>query len=144
MKFVLGHEIGHHILRHTTLDKRYIVSKFIPELNASPEQLDEFAADNFGFDLLIRGMKEINSHFLFAPLIVILMLAIRDDCPEKSSKEHPSLRDRYLNLLSKISEVDKNLATRFQEILNEIASWIRNSYNDQFVHWKTEWWKGTY
>jgi len=143
MKFVLGHEIGHHILRHTASDRKYIVSKYRPvSLNVSPDQLDEFAADSFGFDLLIRGMKKINSYILFAsPLIVILLLAIRDDCPEKSSKHHPSQRDRYLNLLSKISEVDEGIAEKLQDTLDEVASWIRNRYNNQIVHWTTEWWK---
>ncbi|MGV2967154.1 hypothetical protein [Paenibacillus sp. AGC30] len=143
MKFVLGHEIGHHILSHTASDGRNIVSKFKPDsLTYNALQLDEFAADNFGFDLLVRSMKkEINVYFLFAPLMVILLLAMRDKCPEQSSPEHPSLRDRYLNLLSKVSEVNEGIANKFQEILNEIASWIRDYYNE-LGHWKTEWWKG--
>lgn len=143
MKFVLGHEIGHHLLSHTASDGRNIVSKFKPvSLTHNAMQIDEFAADNFGFDLLMRGMKkEINAHRLFAPLVVILLLAIRDKYPEQSTPEHPSLRDRYLNLLSKISEVDEGIANEFRRILNDLNSWIRDFYTE-LGYWKTDWWKG--
>ncbi|NMO96311.1 M48 family metalloprotease [Paenibacillus lemnae] len=143
MKFVLGHEIGHHLLKHTATDGRNIVNKFKPMiLTHNAMQLDEFAADNFGFDLLVRGMNPLipNPHFLIAPLIVILLLAIYDESPEQPSTDHPSLRDRYLNLLNKISEFNEYLANIYQEILNEIASWIRD-YFSNFIHWRTEWWK---
>lgn len=60
MKFVLGHEISHHFLKHTESNGRNIVSKFIPtDVTFNQFHLYEFAADNFGFDLMIiRGMKE--------------------------------------------------------------------------------------
>lgn len=61
MKFVLGHEIGHHLLKHTASDGRNIVKKFTPMiLTHNAMQLDEFAADNFGFDLLVRGLNPIS------------------------------------------------------------------------------------
>ncbi|MFF2856553.1 hypothetical protein [Peribacillus sp. NPDC058002] len=139
MSFVLGHEIGHHFLNHTGSNGRNIISKFIPtDVTFNQLHLDEFAADNFSFDLLIRGMKEKNANTLFAPLMVIFMLAIYDKTPEESSQTHPSLRDRYLNLLSKVSEQDEKLALSLQSIMNELASWINDILKG---HGKTEWWR---
>ncbi|MFS0883173.1 hypothetical protein CHH83_26270 [Bacillus sp. 7586-K] len=139
MSFVLGHEIGHHFLKHTESDGRNIVSKLMPkDITSNPLHLDEFAADNFGFDLLIRGMKERNDNTLFAPIIVMLMLALFDKTPEEPSQEHPSLRDRYLNLLRKMSEHNEVVALNLQQIFNEIATWINDALGN---HWRTEWWK---
>ncbi|WP_240948548.1 hypothetical protein [Bacillus sp. RO1] len=139
MSFVLGHEIGHHFLKHTESNERNIVSKFIPKnVTSNQLHLDEFAADNFSFDLLIRGMKERNDNTLFAPLIVILMLALYDKTPEEPSQTHPSLRDRYLNLLSRVSEHNEVVALTLQRIFNDVATWINGTLRG---YWKTEWWK---
>lgn len=139
MSFVLGHEIGHHFLKHTESKGRNIVSKFIPIDNTSNQyRLDEFAADNFGFDLLIRGMKERNDSVLLAPLIVMLMLALYEQNPEEPSEEHPSLRDRYLNLISRISEQNYEIAVNFQKRFDGIATWINVARGG---YWETEWWK---
>ncbi|MGE7762264.1 hypothetical protein [Peribacillus sp. NPDC097895] len=141
MKFVLGHEIGHHFLKHTESNGRNIVSKFIPtDVTSNQLHLDEFAADNFGFDLLIRGLKERNDNNLLAPLIVILMLAIYDKTPEEPSQDHPSLRDRYQNLLSRVSEHNEKAACGLQQIFNNVATWINYSLRES-GYWKTEWWK---
>lgn len=142
MKFVLGHEIGHHFLKHTESNGRNIVSKFIPtDVTFNQLHLDEFAADNFGFDLLIiRGMKEKKENYLLAPLIVILMLAIYDKTPEEPSQNHPSLRDRYLNILSRVSEINEKVASELQQIFNYVASWINYSLRES-GYWKIEWWK---
>ncbi|MFL0364629.1 ImmA/IrrE family metallo-endopeptidase [Pseudobacillus sp. 179-B 2D1 NHS] len=140
MKFVLGHEIGHHFLKHTESNGKNIVSKFIPtDVTSNQFHLDEFAADNFGFNLLIRGMKERNDNKLLAPLMVILMLAIYDRTPEEPSQCHPSLRDRYLNLLSRVSEHNEEVAFGLQQIFNYVATWINNTVHGSY--WKTEWWK---
>ncbi|MEY8735586.1 hypothetical protein AB9M92_25950 [Peribacillus frigoritolerans] len=139
MSFVLGHEIGHHFLNHTESNGRNIVSKFIPtDVISNQLHLDEFAADNFSFDLLIRGMKETNENTLFAPLIVILMLAIYDKTPEEPSQTHPSLRDRYLNLLNRVSEHNEVVALKLQRSFNDVATWINVTLRG---YWKTEWWK---
>lgn len=140
MKFVLGHEIGHHFLKHTETNGRNIVSKFIPtDVTFDQMHLDEFAADNFGFDLLIKGMKERNDNKLLAPLMVILMLALYDKTPEEPSQYHPSLRNRYLNLLSKVSDHNEEIAANLQQIFDEVATWINRTFYDGY--WKTEWWK---
>jgi hypothetical protein len=139
MSFVLGHEIGHHFLKHTESNGRKIVSRFIPtDVTCNQLHLDEFAADNFGFDLLIRGMKDRNDNTLFAPLIVILMLALNDKTPEEPSQDHPSLRDRYLNLLSRVSQHNEVVALTLQGFFNNVATWINNTLRG---YWKTEWWK---
>lgn len=140
MKFLLGHEIGHHFLKHTESNGRNIVSNFIPtDVTSNQLHLDEFAADNFGFDLsIIRGKKESNKNFLLAPLIVILMLALFDKTPEEPSQTHPSLRDRYLYLLSRVSEINEQVASELQQFFNFVASWINASLRG---YWKTEWWK---
>ena len=67
MKFLLGHEIGHHFLKHTESNGRNIVSKFIPtDVTFNQLHLDEFAADNFGFDLsIIRGRKRDNDNTFY-------------------------------------------------------------------------------
>ncbi|WP_137791936.1 hypothetical protein [Bacillus sp. E(2018)] len=139
MSFVLGHEIGHHFLSHTESKGKNIVSKFIPtHVTFNQLHLDEFAADNFGFDLLLRGMKKRNDNTLFAPLIVIILLALFDKTPEEPCQTHPSLRDRYLNLLSRISQHNEVIALTLQRIFDDVATWI----NVTLVgHWKTEWWK---
>jgi len=139
MSFVLGHEIGHHFLKHTESNGRSIVARFKPEdVTYDKLHLDEFAADNFSFDLLIRGIKERNDSTFLAPLIVILMLALYDKTPHESSQTHPSLRNRYLNLLSRISEQDPVVASNLQQIFNHVATWINVSLGG---YWKTEWWK---
>ncbi|WP_407728524.1 hypothetical protein ACJMCD_28170 (plasmid) [Priestia megaterium] len=140
MSFVLGHEIGHHFLKHTESNGRNIVAKFMPpDGTFSQLHLDEFTADNFSFDLLIRGMKERNDLTLFAPsLIVILLLALYDKTPQEPSQTHPSLRDRYLNLLKRVSEQDEEVASKLQQIFNHVATWINVALDG---HWKTEWWK---
>ncbi|ART78502.1 hypothetical protein B4U37_01925 [Sutcliffiella horikoshii] len=139
MSFILGHEIGHHFLKHTESNGRNLVSKFIPtDVTYNQRYLDEFAADDFGFNLLIRGMKKRNDNTLFAPLIVILMLALYDKHPEEASQYHPSLRDRYLNLLSRVSEHNEAIALTLQRIFNDIATWINHTL---LGYWKTEWWK---
>lgn len=139
MSFVLGHEIGHHFLKHTESNGRNIVSKFIPkDVTFNQFYLDEFAADSFGFDLLIRGMKERNDNTLLAPLIVILMLALYDKTPEEPSQEHPSLRARYLNLLSRMSEHNEEVSLGHQRIFNDLATWINGTLGG---YWKIEWWK---
>lgn len=139
MSFILGHEIGHHFLKHTKSNGRNIVSKFKPtDVTSNQLHLDEFAADNFGFDLLIRGMKKRNDSILFAPLIVILTLAIYDKTPEEPSETHPSFRARYLNLLSRVSEHNEEIALTLQQIFNDLATWINGNLGG---YWKTEWWK---
>ncbi|MFF2154445.1 hypothetical protein ACFVVQ_03950 [Paenibacillus chitinolyticus] len=140
MKFLLSHEIGHHFLKHTESNGRNLVSKFIPtDATSNQLHLDEFAADNFGFDLsIIQGKKESNKTFLLAPLIVILMLALFDRTPEEPSQTHPSLRDRYLNLLSRVSEVNEQVASEHQHFFDFVASWINGLLPG---YWKTEWWK---
>lgn len=139
MSFVLGHEIGHHFLKHTESNGKNFVSKFIPtDVTSNQMHLDEFAADNFGFDLLIRGMKKRNDYTLFAPLIVILMLALYDKTPEEPSQTHPSLRDRYLNLLSRVSKHNEVVALTLQRIFNDVATYINFTLRG---YWKTEWWK---
>lgn len=139
MSFVLGHEIGHHLLKHTESKGRNIVSKFKPtDVTFNQLHLDEFAADNFSFDLLIRGMKEKNHSTLLAPLIVILMTAIYDRTPEQPSQSHPSLRDRYLNLLNRMSEYNQEVALNLQQFINDVASWINYTLGG---YWKTDWWK---
>ncbi|MFD1735411.1 hypothetical protein ACFSCX_02435 [Bacillus salitolerans] len=141
MKFVLGHEIGHHFLKHTESTGRNIVSKFVPaDVTSNQLHLDEFAADNFALDLLISGMKERNDNNLLAPLIVLLMLAIYDKTPEEPNQSHPSFRDRYLNLLSRVSEHDEKVASGLQQIFNNVATWINYSLSES-GYWKTEWWK---
>ncbi|PEC68249.1 hypothetical protein CON62_07165 [Bacillus toyonensis] len=131
MSFIIGHEIGHHILKHT-------------ESDASPERkrLEEFEADNFGLDLVIKGMKIRKKNYLFAPLMVILMLALAEAKPDEPSEEHPSLKDRYLNLLSKLSEYDKELAQELQQNFQWLAAWIYKTpiFSNQKNYWDTEWW----
>ncbi|GKS12938.1 hypothetical protein YDYSY3_39380 [Paenibacillus chitinolyticus] len=140
MKFLLSHEIGHHFLKHTESKGRNLVSKFIPtDVTSNQLHLDEFAADNFGFDLsIVQGKKENNKTFLLAPLVVILMLALFDKTPEEPSQTHPSLRDRYLNLLSRVTEVNEQIASENQHFFNFVASWINKLIPG---YWKTEWWK---
>jgi hypothetical protein len=70
--------------------------------------------------------------------MVIFMLALYDKTPEESSQTHPSLRDRYLNLLSRVFEQDEKLALSLQAIMNELATWINDILKG---YWKTEWWK---
>ncbi|WP_255294727.1 hypothetical protein [Bacillus thuringiensis] len=131
MSFIIGHEIGHHILKHT-------------ESDASPERkrLEEFEADNFGLDLVIKGMKIRKKNYLFAPLMVILMLALAEAKPDEPSEEHPSLKDRYLNLLSKLSEYDKELAQELQQNFQWLAAWIYKTpiFSNKKNYWDTEWW----
>ncbi|PHA57892.1 hypothetical protein COF07_11810 [Bacillus wiedmannii] len=131
MSFIIGHEIGHHILKHT-------------ESNATPDRkrLEEFEADNFGLDLVIKGLKRREKNYLFAPLMVILMLALTEAKPDEPSEEHPSLKDRYLNQLSKLSEYNKELAQELQQIFQILAEWIYKSsiFSNEKDYWDTEWW----
>ncbi|WP_231692002.1 phage exclusion protein Lit family protein [Bacillus cereus] len=131
MSFIIGHEIGHHILKHT-------------ESDAAPERkrLEEFEADNFGLDLVIKGLKRREKNYLFAPLMVILMLALAEAKPDEPSEEHPSLKDRYLNLLSKLSEHDKELAHELQQNFQKLATWIYKGpiFSSQKDYWDTKWW----
>lgn len=138
MSSILGHEIGHHFLKHTESNGRNIVAKFIPtEVTFNQLHLDEFAADRFSFDLLIKRMKEKNDNILFAPLMVILMIALEEN-PEEPSQTHPSLKNRYLNLLSEVSKHDEAVALRLQETFNHVATWINIALGGR---WETEWWK---
>lgn len=131
MSFIIGHEIGHHILKHT-------------ESDATPERkrLEEFEADNFGLDLVIKGLKRREKNYLFAPLMVILMLALAEAKPDEPSEEHPSMKDRYLNLLSKLSEHDKELAQELQQNFQRLAAWIYKGpiFSSQKDYWDTKWW----
>ncbi|MCU5256281.1 hypothetical protein OCD90_10915 [Bacillus pacificus] len=131
MSFIIGHEIGHHILKHT-------------ESDATPDRkrLEEFDADNFGLDLVIKGLKIREKNYLFAPLMVILMLALAEAKPDEPSEEHPSLRDRYHNLLNKLSEYNKELAQELQQIFQFLAEWIYKSsiFSNEKDYWDTEWW----
>ncbi|WP_342047677.1 hypothetical protein [Bacillus sp. OTU530] len=131
MSFIIGHEIGHHVLKHT-------------ESDATPERkrLDEFEADNFGLDLVIKGLKRRKKNYLFAPLMVILMLALPEAKPDEPSEEHPSPKERYLNLLSKLSEYDEELAQELQQIFQKLAAWIYDGtlFSNQKDYWDTEWW----
>ncbi len=144
MDFIIGHEFGHHILKHTDVNEKSIVSKFMPtDITSNQLHLDEFAADNFGLELVISSMKKRKRNTLFGPLMVILMLALGDKEPEKPSDTHPSFKDRYLNLLSKLTEYDEELALKLQKIFEDLAAWI---YDDELFskkkgYWDTEWWK---
>ncbi|PER45203.1 hypothetical protein COL26_20305 [Bacillus thuringiensis] len=131
MSFIIGHEIGHHILKHT-------------ESDATPDRkrLEEFEADNFGLDLVIKGLKRREKNYLFAPLMVILMLALAEAKPDEPSEEHPSLKDRYLNLLSRLSEYNKDLAQELQQNFQRLAAWIYKGpiFSSQKDYWDTKWW----
>lgn len=131
MSFIIGHEIGHHILKHT-------------ESDAAPERkrLEEFEADNFGLDLVIKRMKIREKNYLFAPLMVILMLALAEAKPDEPSEEHPPLKERYLNLLKKLSEYDEELAPKLQHHFLTLAAWIYDDdlFSNQKDYWDTEWW----
>ncbi|MCE4052105.1 hypothetical protein [Bacillus sp. Au-Bac7] len=144
MSFIIGHEIGHHFLKHTESIPRNIVSRFIPtNVTSNQMHLDEFAADNFGFDLVIKGMKIRNKNTLFSPLMVLLMLALGDEKPEEPSQNHPSPRDRYLNLLSRLSEYDEEIALSLQLIFNDLATWIYDDdiFSKKKGYWDTVWWE---
>ncbi|MCU7667491.1 hypothetical protein [Bacillus thuringiensis] len=131
MSFIIGHEIGHHVLKHT-------------ESDATPERkrLEEFDADEFGLNLVIKRLKSREKKYLFAPLMVILMLALAEAKPDEPSEEHPSPKERYFNLLNKLSEYDEELAQELQHHFQTLAAWIYDDtlFSNQKDYWNTEWW----
>lgn len=145
MDFIIGHEIGHHVLKHTDKSKKNIASKFIPTtLNINQSHLDEFAADIFGLELVISSIKKRNRNTLFAPLMIMIMLALAEEKPEEPNDTHPSFKDRYLSLLSRLNEYyGEEVAMKLHKIGNDLAAWI---YDDELFskkedYWDTEWWK---
>lgn len=136
--FVIAHEIGHHLLKHTELSNKGLVSNLAQDYkHMNNEQLDELAADNYAFELMMKDHKEYSISQLLSPLLVLIILAFNDSDPARNSLEHPSLKTRYLNLSNLIFHKDKKKAEIVQSLFNDVASLL----NHRNKYWSTDWWK---
>ncbi|KAA9023560.1 M48 family metalloprotease [Niallia endozanthoxylica] len=139
--FIVAHEIGHHFLKHTDQNKDSILpfrSNNIRGGNINHEY--EFAADEYALSLMLKSNEEggFKIEYLAGPLIAILTLALEDECLDKSSDTHPSLKDRFFNIKDKIKsycseEEYETLFALTDRIINYIHE-IKNPWNGN------KWW----
>lgn len=140
--FVLGHEIGHHFLKHTNKPNNSITpfrNYHIRGGNINHEY--EFAADEYALSLMLKGNKEESRKFeyLAGPVIAIITLALEEQSPDKSNNSHPSLKDRYINIKNKIQDYcsEEEYETLFI-LIERIIQYIHEAVDP----WNNnEWWK---
>jgi hypothetical protein len=134
-KFILGHEIAHHLLGHTGKDNdgsQYLQS-LLTNNNVSTSgtemHLKEFQADALAF-LLISGytrnlsmdLKRAEDLLADATIGSLLMFIILEQLTSNkiSSKSHPSAEDRYNHCLSILHSLENNqFALSFLEDLEQ-------------------------
>ena len=148
--FVVAHEIGHHLLKHTVVkeDSMMITYKndFIDMIGTNIDHEYEFAADDFAVDFFLKDKRyelynkerKIDLNYLTSPLYVMLALALDTNDPTAVDGDHPPIRDRYLKLLSKLS----NYCTEGEiKLLKEIFRDIVQGIQDMYKPWIKVWWE---
>lgn len=140
--FMLGHELGHHALKHSaqSIQKNCLANENTPTYEFDKNQWhEEFAADAFGYRVLARmleGGPEIDPlhHFVYSfPFAPLLLFDICSRLEHKASQfrgttfmdgagyTHPPLAQRRKALIStfQINESD-NLYGYMREALDEL------------------------
>jgi len=107
LSFVIAHEIGHHLLKHTETSKNMMLNNLPQIVPLNTDHAKEFAADKFAVELMIKYYSKNNKRYsptyMMAPLFVLLVFALQQD-PEKYSDTHPAVKERYKNLLLTLKE----------------------------------------
>ncbi|MFB6367703.1 hypothetical protein ACFCP7_27450 [Paenibacillus elgii] len=106
--FVIAHEIGHHMLRHTE-------NSLQPNMNIRGGNINheyEFCADEFALRLMykrvaIESNDDFSMEYLLGPVFVILAMALNDLNPQLPSQDHPSIADRYRNINNNMNKYVK-------------------------------------
>jgi len=146
--FLVAHELGHHLLKHTEVRDKGIMLDYIPNIKSyNINHAYEFAADSFAIDLMLKDKRyegreqserKISLDYLTSPLYVILSLAVETNDPTLASDTHPSLKDRYLNMISKIKEYCTDQEALILEgIFEQIANLIKITNKN----WNKNWWE---
>ncbi|WP_200961627.1 ImmA/IrrE family metallo-endopeptidase [Paenibacillus sp. Soil522] len=144
--FVIAHEIGHHFLKHTKNSHKFMQSnRRIPGFNVNHEW--EFAADAFALNLMFSN-KDNEKRLLFntdspvyfcGPVIAFLAIACGDNSPCEASESHPSIRDRYLNMME---EIKKYCGSSDYTFFNKLVSKTQSAINKKDQPWgNAVWWK---
>ena len=101
--FVISHEIGHHILKHTSIAENTSIKKFIslPSDFSNNHKL-EFEADLFAaksLSLLRNTTTYYDEYIVYiAPLLSLSSFGLLFGDSTEDSDTHPSISKRYLNL----------------------------------------------
>lgn len=141
--FVIAHEIGHHFLKHTEINNKFIKpyrDMYIRGGNINHEY--EYAADDFAIDLMLKNKSNLKIEYLAGPYLVMLALALEDPTPQFSCDSHPSIKDRYGNIKSRIASKYEN--KEHIEVLDALSSRVTEFINitTKPERWKgREWWK---
>jgi len=138
--FIVCHELGHHILGHTTTKKikKTIFSEdkehFIDFNNTNYQE--EYDADKMGLHLYINITKKyqhlahlkLNHQFLSVPLIFFKLLELVDIIKKTISSTHPEPILRHARLKNiKIAlnlEEDTELYDALIEIFSDLIQWV--------------------
>ncbi|WP_088291622.1 hypothetical protein [Bacillus mycoides] len=107
LTFVIAHEIGHHFLKHTEHsgeDMFPFGGHNIRGGNIYHEE--EYLADEFALDLMLNNNQNtyLPYNYMGGPLYTMIALALRDKFPHQGDEEHPSTRERYLNIKRELME----------------------------------------
>lgn len=149
LAFVIGHEYGHHILRHLKNDNIYMklninddrLNNIFNEVNQLNDMCKkELDADRFAIVFVneyLRGYNDrgVSTLQMSGILVSIIFLAIGSKNLSRNSDSHPSVQVRYYFILQWI---EKLYGSSIVNEMKDIMKWFCEDTG--YYTWEEQWW----
>ncbi|OMF06413.1 hypothetical protein MHI48_20985 [Paenibacillus sp. FSL H7-0942] len=137
--FVVGHEVAHHLLNHTSGSEPWKFSGF-PSQNIYHDS--EFSADDLALDLMFNvgiDYKEIDIDFdcLMGPIINMILISMQAIDPTEPSEQHPAPLDRLKRILDYSKET---FSTMQYDLIRSNTRELLELINAINHFWDKRWW----